>query len=257
MLRFYKNKKRREMRLTALITFIYLVGTATWVSAEQAPPISSCPKPFQGFFLGGNIGYGVGSAKNHLTQTTNSFFDSKLAFGYSGVDGGINTGYNYVLDNKVGLGLEFVANWSNAKAKFNTIIAQNGSHQVRGAGPNLQNSLQLRANFSYVICNLVAPKLILGWDNSRWRRKLNASETGVPGGNFSLNGQEKSRRNGFLWGLGVDFLVLKHCMVGFEYTGTIVRKQTLTSVEPVTKSAFVNSLRQQYNKFALVAKFIY
>ncbi|HUX78219.1 MAG TPA: autotransporter outer membrane beta-barrel domain-containing protein [Alphaproteobacteria bacterium] len=245
------------MKTITLLSCIYLAGTAAEASAEQPPPISSCPKPFQGFFLGANIGYGVGSARNHLTKTTNSLFDSKLDFGYNGIDGGLNTGYNYIFDNKFGLGIEFVANWANAKAKFNTTIAQNGSHQVIGAGPNLKNSLQLRANFSYVIYGLVAPKIILGWDNSLWRRKLNASEAGLPGGDFSLNGQEKSRRNGFLWGLGIDFLVLKHCMIGFEYTGTIVRKQTLRSVEPVTKNAFVNSLRQQYNKFALVAKFIY
>lgn len=246
------------MKIASFIALILSPTIATLSFAEQITPSPTCPKPFQGFFLGGNIGYGIGYAKNHFVQTTNSPFSSKLAFGVRGVDGGLNTGYTYVFDNKIGLGLEFVANWSNAKAKFNTSFVDNGSTQVRGAGPRLKNSLQLRGNLSYVICGLVAPKIILGWDNSRWRRSLNASEMGVPGvPNFSLNGHEKSRRNGFLWGLGMDFLVLKYCMVGFEYTGTIVRKQTLMSIDPVSKSVFVNSLRQQYNKFALVAKFIY
>src|SRR6266508_3250973 len=119
------------MKVTSLIVFTISTTAATWAFAEQTVPFSSCPKPFQGFFLGGNIGYGVGTAKNNFVQTTNSPFSRKHAFGYSGVDGGINTGYNYVFDNKIGLGLEFVANWSNAKGKFNSIIVENGIRQVR------------------------------------------------------------------------------------------------------------------------------
>jgi opacity protein-like surface antigen len=253
-----KNKKRVQMKTTFLATFIFLTTATTWATAEQTVPSPYCPKPFQGFFLGGNLGYGVGYAKNHFVQTTNSPFSSKLAFGLKGIDGGLNTGYTYVFDNKIGLGLEFVANWSNAKGKFNDIAIEDRSRQVRGAGPRLINSLQLRGNLSYIIYGFAAPKIILGWDNSLWRRSLNASERGVPSvSNFSLNGHKNTRRNGFLWGFGVDFLVLKQWLVGFEYTGTIVRKQTLTSIDPVSKSVFVNSLRQQYNKFALVAKFIY
>jgi len=239
------------------VLLLSLLGTPLASAAQETSPVS-CPKAFQGFFVGANIGYGFGTASHSFTQSTGTPFMQRDTLSFTGIDGGLNAGYTHVFNNNIGIGLEFVANWSNSKGESNTTNRENGSLITRGSSPRLISALQLRGNLSYVICNFVAPKIILGWDNSLWKRELHASGTGAPGSPpFSFGAHASSRRNGFLWGAGVDFLVLTHWIIGFEYTGTIVSDQLGTAKDPQTHNVYSTTLRQQNNKIALVAKFIY
>lgn len=221
---------------------VALTGT-TSVLAQQPVPCA-CPKAFQGFHLGGNIGYGFGKAKQQYSlvsegELLGSLNNNTLK---KGLDGGVNAGYTRRLGN-VGLGLEFVANWSGAKAQA---TSPSGGTVIQ---TRLENSLQLRTNLSYVICNLVAPKLILGWDNSEWKQNFNVID-------LPLFKQKTKRLNGFLWGAGIDVLCTQHFIMGVEYTGIASQKMSLTYTDGVGDT-YSTHIKPQYNKFAIVAKFIY
>lgn len=248
------------MKKVSLLT-LALSMTAAGVATAQAPVANPCPCPkaFQGFFLGGNIGYGIGSVKE---KARNDVAIAGVVFpgssepvlannlGVQGFDGGLNVGYTHRLGN-FGLGIEGVFNWANSKG-------QNYSAPLGGAYASrlrLKESAQLRGNFSYVICNLVAPKIILGWDSSRWERRFIANA----GNTSATKNTNRARFNGFLWGAGVDFLLAKHVIAGLEYTGVSSGsksfKSSVTSKDEVTTTT--HKVKPIYNKFALTVKFIY
>lgn len=253
-----------NMKKVSLFALALTATASTWAAAQApvavaapgAVPVANpcpCPKAFQGFHLGGNIGYGIGYVK-----TTHSFgvppgsLFLKNNLGVNGFDGGLNVGYTHRFGN-FGLGIEGVFNWASTKGQttnnlFNPAFTVYDKLQMR-------NSIQLRANLSYVICNLVAPKIILGWDNSEWRRTITGS---TPGQNPTTFGSQKKRLNSFLFGAGVDFLLAKHVIAGFEYTGTTGSTlKTGPLNNNVAPANFTFSAKPQYNKFALTIKFIY
>lgn len=252
------------MKKVSLLTAVSLIAaqSAFADSGVAVPASAPCPNCFKGFFLGGNVGYGIGGAKQqfaeHVAGSGHDYAIGSKPLGIRGVDGGINVGYNYVFANKFGLGLEFVANWASSDGKTTFLHTDAGALVGDGAQARakLNNSLQLRANFSYVIANVVAPKIILGWDNSQWKQTF-ASNLEEAAADPVFKSQKKHRLNGFLWGLGVDFCAMKHVIFGFEYTGTIASSKSYNVVDPATGNDYKASFKPQYNKFALTAKVIY
>lgn len=255
------NMKKVSLFVAALLatasTYASAQAPVAVAAAPAAVPVSQpcpCPKAFQGFHLGGNIGYGVGVARTNLTVDPAGPpgpIPTSNKLGVQGFDGGLNVGYTHRFGN-FALGLEGVFNWASSKGQFATSLGLAGlpgfgfTDQVR-----LNNSIQVRANIGYAICNLVMPKIILGWDNSQWTRTINDVTDQV------RLARQRSRYNSFLWGLGVDFLLAKHVIGGFEYTGTIGNKKSFGPVFDLQGNSELGNTRPQYNKFALVIKFIY
>jgi len=230
-------------------TFVSAQPMTVPVAAPTPTPVAApcpCPQAFQGFHLGGNVGYGVGGSRINRMLPARPTVTLNRDIRVSGFDGGLNVGYTHRFGN-IGLGIEGVFNWSTT----------NGSEKVTDATgtilsekARLNNSIQLRGNISYIICNLISPKIILGWDNSEWTRNLSLNLN-----NSSGVLKDRKRYNGFLWGAGVDFLLAKDIIAGIEYTGVLSSKKSAT----VGALGFsdTTSFRPQYNKFALVVKFIY
>lgn len=253
------------MKKVSLLGFILAATTAQLASAEVAvsdgavavaQPQPGCPKAFQGFHLGGNIGYAVGWSKFRRNSFDNdgSTASANHIRGFRGVDGGIGVGYTHRLCNWA-LGIEFDANWANTKGNYG-VQTDNGnfSHKAR-----LKNSLQLLGRLGYVMREIAMPFVGLGWDNSRWNQTANLNVPDFTEANgdffegFSESGKKGKRINAFLWKAGVDFLATKHVVVGFEYTGTYGGKQRLTSRD----QTFTTRFKPQNNKFALTAKIVY
>lgn len=215
-----------------------------------APTPCPCPKAFQGFYFGGNLGYGWGAVRINNVVTSAVRFGNGLAgntldkthIAAQGFDGGLLIGGTYVFSNKVGLGFDIYFNWTSTKGRLSSTAFTNTYQNVI-----LKNSLQLRVPISYVIANLVAPKVIFGWDNSQWQSQLSDGALG-------LSRQYSKRYNGFLWGGGVDFLLAKHVISGFEYTGVVSQNANYTDQQG-QGSTF--SFRPVYNKIAVTLKFIY
>lgn len=255
------------MKKVSLLTAVSLIAAQGVFAAapEATAPAAMCPNCFKGFFLGGNIGYDMSFGKQRVTETIGGvpggdvYTLSSKSVGARGVDGGINVGYNYVFGNKFGLGLEFVANWANTTGKVtvtNPDAFAVGTTNTLLAKAKMDNSLQLRANFSYVIANLVAPKIILGWDNSRWKQNFSSNEeAGAGGATFKF--KNSHRYNAFLYGFGVDFCAMKHVILGVEYTGTVANSKKFSKTDTATDNAYTAHFKPQRNTIALVAKVIY
>lgn len=210
-----------------------------------AVPAPGCPKEFQGFYLGGNVGYGVGWAKFKHNNAANSEVMSHLR-GIRGFDGGLNVGYLHRLCNWA-LGLEFDADWAGTKGNHTHARAgvDRFLHKVR-----LKNSLALLGRLGYVMRGMAMPFIGLGWSNAQY--KQTATFTDLAADTTEI-GHKSKRINAFLWRMGVDFLATKHVVVGFEYTGTYGGKSTLRSSD----RNFTSSVKPQYNKFALTARIVY
>jgi len=238
------------MRKASLFVFVASMSFGTLAAAQPVAAPCPCPMAFQGFHLGGNVGYGVGSSAVTHNNPAGSLITS-TDLGVKGFDGGLNVGYTHRFGNW-GLGLEGVFSWASTKG-INNIHFGLGTINEKA---RLNNSIQLRGNISYIICNLMAPKIILGWDNSEWARTISPAASGSPGPIVAMRDPiDKRRYNGFLWGVGVDFLLTKNLIAGFEYTGVIAGKKSFNIALPRFRET--TSFRPQYNKFALVVKFIY
>lgn len=215
---------------------------------------------FQGFHIGGNIGYGQGtghfkSGTNIKNAAGNSIWtdSSKTKLGFDGVDGGLGLGYMHRLEDFV-LGVAFDANWSNASGKGSATGRDNAGNTLSANyKARLKNSLQLYAKFGYVIREKVMPFLGLGWDNSEWQQTVNIKNDA----GFQSNLKKHHRINAGLWKFGFDVLATKNVIVGFEYTGTLGGSKSYTLP---ASTGFGNSntkFKPQYNKFAFTTKFVF
>ncbi len=195
--------------------------------------------------------------------------------GLSGVDGGLITGYLQRFGNW-GVGADFLANWASTNGAendtagwYNTPTNQEG--QTASVNVKMKNALQVRGVFSYVLSNLMMPKMILGWDNSQYTLVYQQATTISGGAVGSSSVTQTKRLNGFLWGAGVDFLVAKDVVFGLEYTGVMSTKMTVNSpftgmtsavaggggtAQPLTATSSV-SLQPQYNTFKGTLKYIF
>ncbi|MBS0272237.1 MAG: porin family protein [Proteobacteria bacterium] len=237
-----------------MLAILATIGSGSIASAEVAAP--NCPKAFQGFHLGGNIGYGVGDGKQKAFAGVEDGVGSATSnnLGVRGVDGGIGVGYTHRFGNW-GLGLAFDANWANSKGRNNfgsaVDVGGNGDDDETftsktTAKARLKNSLQLYARAGYVIGGMSMPFVGLGWDNSSWNQRVSGN---------GITASKTKRHNALLWKAGVDFLATKHVVVGFEYTGTYAGKKSFSKHAGNLEAS--SSYKPQYNKFALTAKIVY
>lgn len=271
------------MKKVSLFGLFLLASTTQFASADvvvaEGPvaampagvvPAPGCPKAFQGFHLGGNIGYGTGRVKQKFSRFIPASggplvrtFSNDL--NVNGVDGGIGVGYTHRVCNWA-LGIAFDANWAGTSGKFSESIPGSTPTDVITLKARLRNSLQLYARLGYVLREIAMPFVALGWDNSQWKqnfREVVGADTNalpiLPG--YTTTASKSKRLNAFLWKAGVDFLATKHVVIGFEYTGTIANKKSLSKnyLNPQSGGTerLTASLKPQYNKFALTAKIVY
>lgn len=267
------------MKKVSLLGFILAATAGHFAIAdavvEGAATQPGCPKAFQGFHLGGNIGYGIGVVKQKHAHATRAVaagspfvVDRRFSndLGVNGVDGGIGVGYTYRLCNWA-LGLAFDANWAGSDGTFKEALGSPTFNTVT-AKASLRNSLQLYGRLGYVIREVAMPFIGLGWENAQWKQNTRldiAAVPGVAGGpglpGFSRSANKSKRLNAFMWKAGVDFLATRHVVVGIEYTGSTAgrKKVSNTFVNPQDGETEVlfSSIKPQYNKVALTAKIVY
>ncbi len=263
-------------------TLKYVLGG----SIDAAAPKKSVPTTaFAGFSLGGTMGYGIGKATLNSTTSFSYLYQGNIPTylpfriqshaGISGVDGGLITGYLKRFGNW-GLGADFLANWANTRGSENDMGEWTASpthleDQMASVQIKMNNALQVRGVFSYIIANRMMPKIMLGWDNSHYTFAYDQTtnlEGGLVGSALITTAK---RLNGFLWGAGVDFLVARGVVFGLEYTGVLSSKATFNSAESGTTSVAAGglgvarsftatssaSLHPQYNTFKGTLKYIF
>ncbi|KTD15565.1 hypothetical protein Lgra_0231 [Legionella gratiana] len=226
-------KTKRNLFLSILIT------VNTIVSAK--PPLSNNFKAFEGFYLGGNLGYGEGGSKKKFIQDNTEIAFNINDLGVRGVDGGVETGYIHRIGGWA-FGLSLDKSWSNGTGFHQHL---DGSEAIFA---HLNNSFQVYARSGYVFFEKIMPSLGLGWDNSSWT--LNSVHTNP----FGVRNRDsiKQRQNAFLWKMGVDILISPSLAFGFEYIGTIASEKQFF----YPNELFKDSWKPQYNKYAFTVKVI-
>jgi len=236
-----------------------------FVFSLQADPATQegCNKPaFQGFHIGGNIGYGQGSGHFKEGSIEKDPFGNivgteshKNKIGFDGVDGGLGLGYTHRM-NDFALGLAFDANWSNASGK-NISAHKNAGGNIwlsSAEKVRLKNSLQLYAKLGYVIREKVMPFLGFGWDNSKWQHTIQERDDNT---GYYAHQRKSYRLNSGLWKAGFDVLATKNIIVGFEYTGTVGGSKSYAVPNENAGGSSTTKFKPQYNKFAFTTKFIF
>ncbi|MDZ4323187.1 MAG: hypothetical protein U1A05_03770, partial [Alphaproteobacteria bacterium] len=261
-----KEAKMKNFFLLSVAIMPMIWGSAV-AKMDATPACCPCPKAFEGFNLGANIGYGVGGvttkAKRDVATAVGAIAARQTAQASSrdnlrGVDGGLSVGYLHRFGG-LAAGLDFTANWvgSSVSGKatsttsavgsgINGFVTTNASYKTR-----LENSLQLAAKLGWVM-DQVLPFIKLGWDNSQWSVRGNASFTPSVGQIVLIKGSKDKRLNAFLWGAGIDLLMVRNISLGLEYTGTAAGSQKM-----IQKNGNSISIKPQYNKVALTAKYIF
>ena len=233
------------MKKVSLLTALLVSAGITTASADLL--MGGCPKAFQGFHLGANIGYGIGYDKVKADDVPFGGGDTlniKNKLGVSGVDGGIGTGYTFGCGNWR-FGIAFDANWANSSGTASHVESDNEAYTYKS---RLKNSLQLYGKTGYVICDKVMPFVGLGWENAKWSRRLSVTNAAAVTTSFSSG----KRINALMWKAGVDFLMTKHIIAGLEYTGSYGGRKSLEITDDVSAK-----FKPQYNKFAATLRVIY
>lgn len=247
------------MKKVSLLTLALMATAPMAVSAAEvvvpsaapcAPTPCPCPKAFQGFYFGGNLGYGIGAVRFQDFYNNNVASTQKGKMAVQGLDGGVLVGYTHRFGN-LGVGLDVYFNWANTSGRRSSTLVNTTNTATSYHNVYMQNDLEVRVPFSYVICNLVAPKVMLGWANAAWKNQVGQGTLTNP--NASVRYNNSTRYNGFLWGFGVDFLLAKHVISGLEYTGVVYGNKNFND----GTLGDTASCRPVYNKFAATLKFIY
>ena len=135
-------------------------GTCAFAAdmAVKAPPVAASPAAvasWEGFYVGGDIGYGIGISKLNVPGA----FDSNF-FGSHGVSGGVLGGYNHMLAPRWLLGIEADANWSSID---HSEVFNDGFGDVANIAITEKHSYSVRGRLGY----LLAPNTLLygtgGW----------------------------------------------------------------------------------------------
>jgi outer membrane immunogenic protein len=94
------------------------IGLAAYAASAADIPVKAEPKtvamaapPWEGFYVGGHLGYGLGVTRFDQTVFTSNFLSSR------GVMGGVLAGYNHMLSSRILAGLEGEASWSDVQHK--------------------------------------------------------------------------------------------------------------------------------------------
>lgn len=216
----------------------FLIAVNTVVSAK---PNSENFKTFQGFYIGGNLGYGEGGSKKQFIQNNSEIVFNINDLGVRGIDGGIEAGYTHRA-GPWALGFSLGENWSNSTGYHKHIDGR------EAISAYLNNSFQIYARGGYVFFERVLSFLGLGWDNSSWT--LNSTHTNPLG--VTNRDNVTQRQNALLWKLGTDILVSSYLALGFEYIGTMAS----TKQYFYPNELFKDMWKPQYNKYAFTIKVI-
>lgn len=184
-----------------------LAGTALVGALATSAMAGECS--FSGFYLGGQLGAGTTNTNVKESATP---LNAKVAA--TGVIGGLHAGYGKHFPNRFYVGLEAYGNLSS----------NNQTHTVGAV------RLKTQRNNSFGLA--LRPGVVFG-------NALFYAKAGVESANFKV-GDDKSRRTGFVPGLGVAFHATDHVIVGVEATHTFYnsRKVGTAKMQPQATDFF-------------------
>lgn len=187
----------------ALGAVVAIAGTET-ASAADMPvkaPVSRVSNPYNwnGFYIGGHVGYGFGVAETSAPVDTDFF-------GGRGFLGGVLGGYNYMITPRALIGVEGDFTWSDVTY---SALAGDGGGTVLSFSLKQKEAYSVRARFGY----LLAPETLLygtaGWSWSKFNYFLNVNTFGTDTDTRWLNGPQI--------GVGVETMLAPGWIGRLEY----------------------------------------
>ena len=198
------------------MTFKTMIATSAVALAVTTSAMAD--SNFSGAYLGGNFGYGFGSAK--ITDSLGPITTDNDA-SLKGAIGGLHGGYQHQFGMFVA-GAEASANLSNTKGSQSLSVAAGGAAANQTISIKRKHAFGLAARLGVALNSwMVYTKL--GWENAKFELKASETNAGV-----TVSGKENKRSNAFVAGLGFETLVAKHMMVGAEWTTSFYKSKNIT-----------------------------
>jgi outer membrane immunogenic protein len=201
----------------AATTLIVGHAGAADMPVKAPPPTQTLVPSWEGFYLGGDIGYSMGVSRISSPEVNNSgnSFQNADFFGNRGFTGGVLAGYNHMLAPRWLIGLEGDATWSYV------------THDECFCDPFDSLSLQLKQSEAYSargrVGYLVTPTTLLyatgGWSWSKFSYFAGATENGVSSSSIS----DKFWVNGPVVGAGIETMLGAGWNARIEYLEQIYR----------------------------------
>ena len=192
-------------RLTILTLFTGL-GCTTSMAHESTTPAAHDHKNFAGFNFGGNIGLGIGNTKVNRQYYVQTTYSDNIDMSTSGVVGGINAGYGWVIPQNYYLGIQAQADYAEVIGNIESYASRETVSRVK---LKMQYMYSLYGRIGKVIHNAL-PYIKIGASFARWQAEVNSS--------LGPRADSAKTLMGYSVGLGSDFLVSKHLSLGADYT---------------------------------------
>jgi len=206
------------------------VGLAVSLAAMSLGPAWAGSPSWEGFYLGGDGGYGMGVASAKIPSSGAPFFGGG-AFsltntdfvGSTGVSAGALAGYNHMIAPNWLIGIEGDINWSDIRNR--DTLVNNRSRDEGILQLEQTSSFSARARFGY----LLAPETLLyGTAGVAWSR-FAFSAVDVEPGFFFASEADPHWFAGPQFGVGIETMFAPRWSARLEYLETLYGAGTFTS----------------------------
>jgi high affinity Mn2+ porin len=170
----------------------------------KAAPLNSTRYNWSGFYVGGNVSYGVGQAKSVLSDPASAGFDNSFSSVFAGVHGG----YNYVTASHLLLGAEADITFPNFVDHDDTIFTAGTA-----AGTTVTDQIDYIATLRGRVGHAFDHWLIYGTGGFAWSQARFGETPGVA----STEDKILLTRTGWSLGAGAEVAIAPNWTVLLEY----------------------------------------
>lgn len=197
-----------------------LTAAALALTASSA---SATMKSFTGFYMGANLGYGMGraTAQTSGTGAAASNFAQKNHLSVSGMNGGLHLGYGWMLQRVYYLGLEAFGTLSNMQGSQQ--VGDDKRFQASFIKARLNNTFGAALHFGGMLNSMLA-YVKIGVESASWKFEQSADIAGfgiAPANAGTIVGSNKTRRlTGIPMGVGFATMLTDRIRAGAEFVYT-------------------------------------
>lgn len=229
--------------LSAALIFLSTTGVTFAKGYKGDFKGEACPPPpmlMSGFYVGAQVGYDAYKIqRNQVLPLGPNVLSASNSAGAFGWVGGLMAGYGTVLNNWFYLGAEVFGSFSDAE----------GTTAANIAGPGaLTDNITTTVHGSYGIGLLPGVKIAenylgyirLGWNRANLREQVNVIVPGV----LNQTATRSNNSNGFVFGVGMEALLVDNWSIRGEYNHTWYESFTVTN--PIIGTCKVTPSDNQY-----------
>lgn len=205
------------------------IVACVWISINSA---SLAASEFDGFYVGGQVGYASSVCKNRQFFTLLFEEEFKNTFGVKGCDIGGQLGWGTTWCDSIYTGIEGTALYVNARGRNDLNVTTTppfppGLKIIHAQHAKISDSYQVAFRLGLPICNVIMPYVKVGYANTLWNIQDRFLDFDTPSTQLSRLVTKKKRLSGVVGGVGADILLCDHLVFGLEFDYSSYSKQTL------------------------------